>query len=120
MEKLIEMLVQNSPGVAACVVIVVLFLKAQKQFVDQLRKLADSCHERASDENKVNREHVTRMLERVEKLEDRYFEGLNTISTALGKNGEILIRVEKAIKGGRRRGIDYAIPLTDKPGETSS
>lgn len=106
MEKLLEQLVNNAPGMVGVIIVVVLFLKANKQFVMDMKEVSGACHERTKaseaafkeqvrEMNKDYREQIERMNEQNIKIADRYHEAIKQFGEAIGKNGEILNRMEK-------------------------
>lgn len=97
LDKIIESMANNVPGIVGVIIIVILFLKAQKNFIDDVKQISLNCHERTKEDREAFQTQMADFVSRQEKMADDYQRGMQDFAKSMGANGEILIRMEKAL-----------------------
>lgn len=106
MDKILESMASNVPGIVGVIIVVVLFLKFQKSNLDQIRAIGDSCHVKTSEDRKAYQDQIKMIIDRHEALVSQYNQGMQEFARSIGANGEVLIRMEKALVHTHRRQTD--------------
>lgn len=106
MDDLLKSMSANVPGIVGVLIVVGFFLKAQRWYIEQIREISRDCHERSKSDRLDFQTQAQAIFERQEKMAHAYNEGMKEFSHSIGKNGEILIRMEKALMHTHRRSSD--------------
>lgn len=106
MDKVLESMAANAPGIVGVIIVVLLFLKFQRDNISQVRDMSTACHARTKEDREAYQKQIEGVVGRQEKMAESYQEGMQKFAESIGKNGEILIRMEKALWHQHRRAGD--------------
>lgn len=103
---ILSKLIPNAVSAVAVIIVVVIFLKSQTKFMDTVEKIRSACHDQNAASQKVFQDQIETVVDRHEKLANGYHDAMVQFGTAIGKNGEILKSMEKALVHVHRRATD--------------
>lgn len=106
MDEIIGKMVASAPGIVGVIVVVVIFLKFMKVSMEQFKDQSAACHARTKEDREAYQKQIEAVVDRQEKMASNYEQGMLKFSENIGKNGEILVRMEKALWHQHRREND--------------
>jgi predicted Ser/Thr protein kinase len=113
--ELVAKLIPNAVSAVAVIVVVWMFLKAQKEnrdaaaterkeFIQSMRQIRDECHVMTENNQRVYREQMTSMVDQVSKVSNGYEDSTKIFAGAISANGVILGEVRDLLAAEDRRG----------------
>ncbi|HYF34345.1 MAG TPA: hypothetical protein VD994_03555 [Prosthecobacter sp.] len=106
MEKLLESMAANVPGIVGVIIVVFIFVKSNRGAVELMKEQSAACHLRTKEDREAYQKQVAAIVDRQEKMAESYQQGMMEFAKSIGKNGEILIRMERALVHTHRRASD--------------